>query len=780
MIYNAFIVNLGIMELWSFKFSSDVWEVIFARAPRLPACLTALSLGFFSASSQIILLREVLNFGRGNELTVASALFFWLAGIGIGAWIFSCARSRRRTRLTLIILGYAGIATAFGCCAACRIFGLFTIQVGVAVSIQDLMLCCVATMLPPGVMTGALFPLIVAAGKRSLSGSLIYLLEAAGSAAGGLIFTFLLAGRADHFTILAGASLPLIVSQTLFFFTKYGNRTARAIAGIIAVSASAALIVSSGKLNEHTHALRWKSISGDLLLVSTVETRHQRLDFALEEDQYSVFSDGNFDFSFPDPYGAGRLADVVLLEHPSPQRILVIGGSPIDIVERSGAHGVKKVDYVQIDPVMIDLVRRAMPEAVDKLFCGPCVGNFVPEDGRRFLRLAQPDTYDIIWVDLSDPMTLLVNRYYTLEFYRQVRRTLRPDGLFVSGFHLDYSAPQKASKIYSASIFKTITEVFKKNIFGFYGKVIVFASDADDVLTDGSETLSVRAAGRGLDPLMYPPELFENLFNRPRSKWLGDLLAEEQAVINTDMHPVSYRLQLQYFVHLIGSGIEETRESTCEKILKKTWRITWWLALLPALAAFLPLIILRRKPAAASASLVYAMALTGAAGILLQLVLLLAYQTFSGVMYEGIGLLYAAFMIGLVAGTAFGEKLPRKKAFLSEIIVLINTVAVAMILPSAGRALFIIPFLVVTSGFATGFAFPLLYSAHRKIQESTRKEGFVKSAGIIDGADHLGAAIGALLCALILIPSFGLTRTLILIIIYKLTSLLLLVTANRA
>ena len=729
----------------------------------------ACSLGFFSANAQIVILREVLNFGRGNELAVASAFFFWLAGIGTGAWVFAFARLGRRQGAALYIIGWLAIICSFLAAALCRIFGALVLEPGVAVSITDLLLCCAVGLYLPGLAMGALFPVIVRCGNKTVSGSLLYLLEAAGSAAAGFLFSFLLAGRVGHFAILAGAAIPMVVAQALFF-TAGRSRPAAASAWAAAACFCAASLAGSGPVDSATHALRWKSTTGGLELIRTVDTKYQRLDLALAEDEYSIFSDSTFDFMFPDPYGAGRLADTVLLQHTSPKRMLVIGGSPVDIAERSKAHGLEKIDYVQLDPVVMDLVAQGQGAKVKRYFCPGCIGAFRPMDGRRFVRLAEKHSYDIIWAELADPLTLLVNRYFTVEFYRRIEQVLRPGGVFVTGFSLDYTSPQQSSKRYGASILKTIGAVFKKTLLGLHSRVLVFASDASGGQTGDPDELSRRAAARGLDPLLCAPEMFENIFVESKSRWLRGQLEKEEAVINRDMHPVSYRLQLQYFVHLTGADIRKGEKGLQESILEKTWEVPWWLALLPALAAAGLLLAKRRKTAAASAPLVYAMALTGASGILIQIVLLFAYQTFSGIMYEGLGLLYGAFMIGLVAGTAAGNKFEDRSVLIAELIVMANTGAVLLLLPAASGAVLIIPVFVVTTGFAVGFSFPLLYAAHRRIQESMKKEGFVKSAGIIDGADHIGAAVGALLCALVLIPSFGLEITLALVLAYKLSS----------
>src|SRR5208283_5974770 len=49
-------------------------------------------------------------------------------------------------------------------------------------------------------------------------------------------------------------------------------------------------------------------------------------------------------------------------------------------------------------------------------------------DGRRFLKTTA-DSFDVIIVNLPDPHTAQLNRFYTEEFYREAAAKLRPGGI---------------------------------------------------------------------------------------------------------------------------------------------------------------------------------------------------------------------------------------------------------------------------------------------------------------------------------------------------------------
>ena len=58
-------------------------------------------------------------------------------------------------------------------------------------------------------------------------------------------------------------------------------------------------------------------------------------------------------------------------------------------------------------------------------------------DGRRYIRLAEysgsGERYDLVILNLPMPSTLQLNRFYTKEFFQNVRAVLAEDGIFAFG-----------------------------------------------------------------------------------------------------------------------------------------------------------------------------------------------------------------------------------------------------------------------------------------------------------------------------------------------------------
>jgi len=734
--------------------------------------LISISLGLCTSISQIVIQREILNFGKGNELTISASFFFWLAGLGIGALTLSHFFSKHNLKTLLLILCYIFPITSITFCSFVRIFNiLFPLEVhGMVPGISSLLLCCIIGLFIPGILWGAMFPLIVSASSASIKGGDLYLLEALGSALGGTFFTFALAGKVPHFPVLAGSGLIIALSATFLITTNLRYSWKKSSLWIVVLILSSVILFVSPSIEKITNTLRWKSISGNVNLLKTVDTRYQRIDIAYDPPQYSIFSDGSFDFSFPDPYDISTLAQIVFLEHPRPQKILIAGGNPIDPIQKAVENGIERIDYVQIDPKIMELISFYVPKSIKKIFCGSCAGRFIPQDGKRFIINTPAKTYDIVWFNLPDPNTLLINRYYTVETYEQIRRILKPDGIFVTQFSLDYSAPQKVAKKYSASIMKSIEKIFPKTIIALTSQIIVFAGSRKSALTENPFELAGRAKTRKVTQAFHDSQIFENFFNQNRNKWLREIFKNEKALFNTDSHPITYRLELQYFTQLIGSNISKGKIGFFEKFLEKSWQVPWWAILLPSLLLIIPFLFAKTRKNSPTASSIYAIITTGASGMVLEIVLLLSYQTFSGIMYEGIGLLYAGFMVGLTAGTLSGKKSGKKNVILSELLVILNILITGIFLPFCKHFPSLITLFVLSSGFATGFAFPVFYNFFLYIKGDLDSKAHTSASGIIDGADHIGASLGAILPGIILVPAIGLINTIWVMGVYKISS----------
>ena len=95
--------------------------------------------------------------------------------------------------------------------------------------------------------------------------------------------------------------------------------------------------------------------------------------------------------------------------------------------------------------------------------------------------------------------------------------------------------------------------------------------------------------------------------------------------------------------------------------------------------------------------------------------------------------------------------------------------AMGLLIPSHVPSEPVFYILVLVAGILTGAAFPLAGGAF-----PGSGEALGSAAGKIDMADHAGAAIGAVLTGIVLVPSLGIPRTLFILALLKLSSLTLL------
>ena len=151
------------------------------------------------------------------------------------------------------------------------------------------------------------------------------------------------------------------------------------------------------------------------------------------------------------------LVHPVMLAHPNPKRVAVIGGGEGATIREVLKHDVEEVVMVDLDEEVIKVAKEYLPEWHQGAFEDPRT-KLVIQDGRKFLEEAEPNSFDVIVLDLVDPTEgAPAAKLYTKEFYELVKRALKDDGIMVT---------QATSTSYTlrmfAVIYRTVREVFGK------------------------------------------------------------------------------------------------------------------------------------------------------------------------------------------------------------------------------------------------------------------------------------------------------------------------------
>jgi len=235
---------------------------------------------------------------------------------------------------------------------------------------------------------------------------------------GGLAFTFLLAPWGSAATVVLTLGLTLAASPAL----------RRPVMALTVLGASVALVgPAGGALAE----LSWEWSRRPGSLEAWKETRAQRLEMAGGEPK-TLYADGRLLAVWPDPWSTAPRAHLLMLLHPAPRRVLLVGGFADGTVATVADHVLRlpggRLDVVPTDPGMVEVLPRWYGEP----FRGQVSRDGLVVHATDPLRVIQGGgPWDMIVLLDPDPSTLRQNRTRTLEFFRRCRERLDRGGLLV-------------------------------------------------------------------------------------------------------------------------------------------------------------------------------------------------------------------------------------------------------------------------------------------------------------------------------------------------------------
>lgn len=119
----------------------------------------------------------------------------------------------------------------------------------------------------------------------------------------------------------------------------------------------------------------------------------------------------------------------VMMSHPEPQKVLVIGGGDGGAIREAIKYkSVKQADLVEIDDKVIWASREFLPEVSCALSDKKV--RILVEDGLQFIKNKQA-YYDVIFIDSSDPVGP-AKGLFSREFYSDAYNALKEDGIMVA------------------------------------------------------------------------------------------------------------------------------------------------------------------------------------------------------------------------------------------------------------------------------------------------------------------------------------------------------------
>ncbi len=754
-----------------------------------PLVAAIILIGAHATIAQVLLVRELLVVFYGNELCLGVIFGAWLLGVAVGAGVGAKLMKGIRDRLVLFLFLLLALCLLLPMqVSIIRLLRyLIDVPYGQQISIVSLLWSSPLIIMPFSFVIGFIFPFSVSVLKGFTRGGAtdigaVYILESIGSLIGGAVFTFVLAPMSTSYEIMA--ILTSIVLANLLILTlfigKISHRKALLGTSISLLVVVLWLMLSAGvdRLESFFVEKRWESFNPNIELIESVDSRYQNIVVGKEHDQYSVYSNGQYVFAFPNLYEYGPLAHLILSEHPAPGRVLLIGGGIGGLVSEMLKYPLEGLHYVELDPKLLEVTEGYLSED-DKTALADERVEIFPVDGRYFVKKSRGKyKYDVIFINVPDPSTAALNRFYTLEFFQEAKDLLEPDGVLVVSISSSVVYLGEVVGSYTGSIYKTLQRVFPYVIVTPGQTNYYFASSEPDIVTTDLETLVSRYKGRNIETTAFSQYHFLPYLEPQRVRFIQEHLKSRRDLrINTDSKPVTYFYNLLLWDQFAGGQLQG--------LLRSLGRLKLWY-FLAAIGLFLVIrlgltnLAFRNTAKEKRFNSLFAIATTGFAGIALEIILIFAFQNIYGYVYEMIGLIVALFMMGLAVGGYICNAviLKRQRDWLRVLMYIVGGVVVysLAVIPlikwfpflHAGSATFFM-ILIVIPGIITGLEFPL---ASRIYLEEEADSG--PTAGMIDSADHVGAFLGAILTGIVLVPILGVTGACIIIAALNVASLILL------
>src|SRR6056297_2615565 len=439
-----------------------------------------------------------------------------------------------------------------------------------------------------------------------------------------------------------------------------------------------------------------------------------------QDGQINFYENNLLLFSSQQPIKSEETVHFALSQIDSLRNVLLLSGGMYGVIPEIKKYHPQRIDYVEINPWLI--------KAEKEFFSAGSYDNvqIINRDARYYIEHTEQQ-YDAVIINLPEPSTAQINRFYTREFYSELKKRLR-DHKAVISFNLSGSSnylSEETRDLYS-SVYNTLNETFENIIIVPGNSNYFLASDGELSYDITEKTDQKKIQTKYVNKFHFDNELVER-----RGKNIKDVL-KEGARINTDFRPVTYFLKLNQW--------------------SSSLQFNYW-------TPFIFIILLSLLLVVRLNAVNFAMFAGGFAGASIEVVLLISFQVLYGYVYNLVGIIVTVFMAGLAAGTYYRSKLiPRVSLknfqklqaliglyglLLPLLLLLFKSVSIS-VLPM--HAAFIIMMFVIS--FMVGMLFSL--ASHLQLKKVSSVAAGVYSV------DLLGAAIGSFVMTAYLIPSLGL------------------------
>jgi len=681
--------------------------------------ISAFMLGSTSIIAQLILLREFLTVFNGNELVIGVVLANWMVITGIGAWLgkhsLKAGRAYPVVLSGLLFLSVLPFVTAF----LINYLKNIVFPIGALISVFQIFFSSMLLLVPFCLLSGFLFTSITKSyselRNRNETGS-VYGYESVGSMAGGLLcgmlFIFV-------FSSIESLLVLAVVNGSVLFLISL-KRYSRKLVWIPLIIVIPGFLLLLFQPEKRIRSLVYPSqeieVSKDSPQGNIVITRRKNL--------WSVYNNNTLLFDSENFMMNEEAVHFAMLQYPDPKKVLLVSGGLSGQIAEIRKYGNISIDHVEDNPWLMAVMKDTLKKMTDEKL------NTYVTDPLRFIRTTQK-MYDVVLLNLPGPSTLQANRYYTIEFFKLIKKKLTPGAVLSFGLQAPPNYLNSEAVDLNSTLFATLKQVFQN--------VIVIPGEKNYFLaSDGPLTYNIALAvqSKGLDNKYVNQYYFDDTLLKSRGEHILSAL-NPAAEINRNLNPISYHQQLAYWLSQFKGKYQ----------------------LMGVVIGVLGLFVFFSGSTSSRT-----MFLTGFTATGMEILLLFGLQIFFGNIYLLTSFVFTGFMLGLAVGSFIGKSFENtsENKYLPVTHILIGGLVLASSLlfffsgitelPQAVvYALYLIAILLI--GGLTGFQFR--QASHYGIGSS------VEISGKTYSYDLFGSALGALTVSLYLVPKIGILASIV-------------------
>lgn len=603
---------------------------------------------------------------------------------------------------------------------------------GAEAELIDILIVVSVSLCPFCILSGALFGVTVYSyniAKNKESTSKLYGIESIGSIAGGVMFNFWMVFSFSSFMAL----LVIIIFNGLFLsLLCFFNRQKRnsflfllliCIFGVLYYAINPEILALKILYPSQKIKAQFSSPNGHYVL-----TEHS--------GQTSLYQNNILRFSDDDEIEGEETVHFAVLQHHAPKKIFFAGNGFSNTINEIIKYKPEHITYIEPDVKLLETFKRmsVMPEN-NKI-------EIIIDDPLRFLKSTDKN-FDVIILSISPPSTAGLSRFYTDECFLATKSALSDRGVFT--FRLpavgNYLSGEQIEL--HSTVYNSLKDVFK-NIAVFSGKNTYYVA-SDNILDMNISSLVANKPFENKYVNQY--YIIDELLKNRSEEIINNI--DKHVPKNTMFNPNAFLFYLKWFFKYLN--------------------INNLYFYVPIIIALIFIVLRLSKPEAG-------VFIGGFSGTASEFMLIFAFQSVYGSFYYATGLLITVFMAGLSVGVLLFKKrtgqVTRRKFLVYQLLMGLYFVFLIIFLKFIVadfhcELIYYLSFIAMM--FIPAMLTGLIFSSSVQLSKSNLKT----TVSSVYAADLAGAAFGAFITSVLIVPVFGLIASCLIIVILNIVVILI-------